>query len=477
MTEAAGSHAADALRWLDAHRWHALALSLPLVVVVHLIAAAVTIRHSNQDPVASDQGAEMWLAATARDDLVPQRTDGVRHPLWSWIARFTYTESQQEFFERGKWLNTLLCIAFLCGLGIVVARWLDPLATANLLLLSSLGILLVRGTYFQPEPCYYILFFLAAVLAWRSLRGGAAVWLHAVFGVVCGLAYLSKPSMAPFLAVFCLAFALRALLTLRAPNSDWSIGRNLVGLAVALGILAVMLVPLAIFSATHFGKPLFNYTKYWMWMDDFMTEAWPFQDRYPGRVQLEQLPPEEAPSPSWYFRRHGIVDAANRLNAGTREVIVRFFFPETKVPLRSIFWRLAGKKWEQPLAHRGVYLLTLGGLCALLIAGSRSHLIENLKQAGNVSCLVFAATLATVYALLYGWYWPIGRGDRFMGSLWIPSVFALVWTGFVLRQRAASGLGDIAYLLTHSIILLSLLAQVAGMLWRFSAGIFLVTRN
>jgi hypothetical protein len=100
-----------------------------MVVAIHLIAAAVTIRHSNQDPVASDQGAEMWLAATARDDLVPQRTDGVRHPLWSWIARVAYTEDKQVFFERGKWLNTLLCVAFLCGLGIAVARWLDPLAT------------------------------------------------------------------------------------------------------------------------------------------------------------------------------------------------------------------------------------------------------------------------------------------------------------------------------------------------------------
>jgi hypothetical protein len=476
MTHEKRSSAASALGWLEAHRWQALAFTLPLVIAIHLIAASVTIRHSNQDPVASDQGAEMWLAATARDDLLPQRTDGVRHPLWSWIARFTYTESKKEFFERGKWLNTLFCIAFLCGLGVVVTRWLEPLATANLLLLSSLGILLVRGTYFQPEPLYYILLFLAAVLAWRILRG-AAQWLYAVFGIVCGLAYLSKPSLAPFLAVFCLATALRAVLTLRSQNSDWSLGRNVAGLAITIGILAMMIVPLAVFSATHFGKPLFNYTQYWMWMDDFMTEAWPFQDKYPGRVQLEQLPPEETPSPWWYFRRHGIAEAANRLSAGTREVVIRFFFPETKVPLRAIFWRLPDKKWEQPLAHRGIYLLMLGGLCVLLIGASRSELIGNLTLPGNVSCLVFAALLAVVYSILYGWYWPIGRGDRFMGSLWIPSVFLLIWAAFVLRHRADSRVGDGAYLLTHIVILFSQLLQAAGMLWRFSAGIYLVTRN
>lgn len=476
MTDRPRSCASSALLWLEAHRWRALAFTLPLVVGIHLIAAAVTIRHSNQDPVASDQGAEMWLAATARDDLVPQRTDGVRHPLWSWIARFFYVEERDAFFERGKWLNTLLCVAFLCGLGLAVTRWLDPLATANLLLLISLGILLVRGTYFQPEPLYYILFFLASVLGWRILRG-APFWMYAFLGIVCGLGYLSKPSLAPFLVVFCLALALRAVLTLRALDSGWSIGWNVAGVSIALGILAVMLVPLATFSAEHFGKPLFNYTKYWMWMDDFMTEAWPFQDKYPGRVQLEQLPREETPSPRWYFRRHGIAEAAKRLNAGTREVLVRFFFPETKLPLGGFFWRPAGKKWEQPLAHRGVYLFLLVGLCAFLIGGSRSQFLESLKGPGEISCAAFAIMLSATYLLLYGWYWPIGRGDRFMGSLWIPFVFLLVWSASVIRARSGGRFGDAAYLATQAVILLSLALQVFGMLWRFSRGIYLVTRN
>ena len=179
MTEQTRSSATSALQWLHMHRWRALVFTLTGVAAVHLIAASVTIRHSNQDPVASDQGAEMWLAATSRADLFPQRTDGVRHPLWSWVARFLYTENEAKFFQRGKWLNTLVCVLFLCGLGVAVTRWLDPLATANLLLLASLGILLVRGTYFQPEPFYYLWFFLAAILGWRILRG-ASLWVYGV---------------------------------------------------------------------------------------------------------------------------------------------------------------------------------------------------------------------------------------------------------------------------------------------------------
>ena len=465
-----------AFEWLQAHRWAALWFTLPIVLAVHLISAAITIRHSNQDPVASDQGAEMWLAATARGDLFPQRTDGVRHPLWSWIARSVYTEDQTAFFVRGKWLNTVLCVIFLAGLGLGVARWLDPLATANLLLLSSLGVLLVRGTYFQPEPLYYILFFLASVLAWRILQG-VPLWLYAAFGILCGLAFLSKPSLLPFLIVFCLAFCLRAFLGRRRGDTEWCIPRNIAGMVLAFAICAVMLLPLAFFSEKYFGAPLFNYTKYWMWMDDFMTEAWPFQDRYPGRVQLEQLPEEEKPSPRLYFKKHGVDDALKRLGSGTWEVFSRFFFPEPKLRWSGIFWRSPEKKWEQPLAHRGVYLILLAALCALLVATSGSAFTQLLKHPGMIAGVFFAVALGVIYLLLYGWYWPIGRGDRFMGSLWIPSVFALTWSAFELRRWAEKPFGDIAYLIVHAVMLISLAWQVVGILWRFSAGIYLVTRN
>ena len=469
-------HVALAFEWFQAHRWAALWITLPIVLAVHLISAGVTIRHSNQDPVASDQGAEMWLAATARDDLLPQRSDGVRHPLWSWIARSVYTEDETSFFARGKWLNTFFCVIFLAGFGLVVARWLDPLATANLLLLSSLGVLLVRGTYFQPEPLYYILFFLAIVLAWRILQGGP-LWLYTVFGLVCGLAFLAKPSLLPFLIVFCLAFCLRAFLALRRGDTEWRVPRNLTGMVLAFAILALMVLPLALFTEKHFGSPLFNYTKYWMWMDDFMTEAWPFQDKYPGRVQLEQLPEEEKPSPALYFKKHGLDDALKRLGSGTWEVFSRFFFPEAKLRWSGFFWRSPEKKWEQPLAHRGIYLILLGGLCALLAVASGSAFRQLLARPGNIVGLCFAAALGISYLLLYGWYWPIGRGDRFMGSLWIPFVFGLTWLAFQLRQRAESRFADIVYLTVHGVILISLAWQVIGILWRFSAGIYLVTRN
>lgn len=457
--------------WLRPAGWSGLAIILPIVLAIHLLAAAVTIRNSNQDSTASDQGAEMWLANLAREDALPQRTDGVRHPLWSWTVRHLYTEDAAAFFTRGKWLNTVICVLFLAGLGVAASRWLDPLALANLLLLASLGILLVRGTYFQPEPIYYIFSFLAIVLGWRLL-GGGALWQWAVFGVICGLAYLSKPSLAPFLMVYCAAFAFRWVLAWKSGERNFWV--NASGLVLALGILAVMLVPLAIFSASHFGKPLFSYTKYWMWMDDFEKEAWPFQDKYPGGRELKTLPPEETPSPGWYFRRHTAGDAFARLAEGMQGVTVRFFFPEPKLKAGNFFWRKDSKKWEQPLSHRGIYLFALAALVIGLAVASRETLRGLVKSPDAWARADFALMLAGIYIGLYGWYWPIGKGDRFMGSLWIPCVFLLVWLAWSLRERLWHGR---VYLAVNAAVLVSVLLQVAAMFWKFQHGIFLVTKN
>lgn len=462
--------------WLRPGRWWTLGIILPAVLVIHLVAAAFTIRHSNQDMTASDQGAEMWLAATSRPDAFPQRTDGVRHPLWSWLARHVFVEDQGQFFERGKWLNTAIVIAFLCAMGAAASRWLDPLATANLLLLCSLGILLVRGTYFQPEPIYYLSFFLVLICAWKILRG--APWgIYPILGFLCGVAFLAKPSLMPFLLVFFAALALRILLTRIAGDREWKISRAVSGAAVACLMLAALAAPLGFFSQKHFGRPFFNYPKYWMWMDDFQTEAWPWQKKYPGRIQLETLSREEFPSVRWYFQRHDFGDAARRLWDGGRQVKTRFFFPESKRSSRAFFWKPGAKKWEQPLAHRGIYLITLAALCVGLSVLCGMSVLRYLRRPGNLACVFLAAGTAAAYVLLYGWYWPIGRGDRFMGSLWMPAVFLLVWLAFILRETAATRAGKGIYLGVHAAILASILLQTASLFWLFHQGIFLTTRN
>jgi len=369
-----------------------------------------------------------------------------------------------------------LCLVFLAVLGVAVARWLDPLATVNLLLLCSFGILLVRGAYFQPEPLYYMFFLCAGVMACRLLRGGT--WRHyAVLGVAGALAFLAKPSVLPFVLTFAVAFAVRVVLTLVRRSGDWPLAKNLGGVALAAGIFAVMIFPLGRYSAEVYGRPFFSYTKYWMWMDDFKTEAFPFSASHADRESLAKLTPEETPSLAWYLKRHSAQDAVKREAGCTGEVIWRFFFPEPKQAWRGFFWRMGQKKWQQPLTHRGVYVIGLAALCAGLAWPLRKVVLARVGETGNLVCVGFVLVTVAFYTALYGWYYPIGHGDRFMGSLWMPAVFLLCWLAFSLRRLSARKVADAAYLVVHALVLVMLLVQVANVFWRFSIGWYLETRN
>lgn len=469
--------ASAVLQWLEARRWRVLAVTLPLILLLHLVFATITIRRSNLDWRPSDQLAENYLAAAARNDPLPARSDGVRNPLWSWTVGHLYHEEREvTFFTRGKWLNTTFCLIFLAALGIGVARWLDPLATVNLLLLASLGIFLVRGVYFQPEPLFYIFFFLSGLLAFRILRG-AKWWHFAAFGVVSGLAFLAKASQLPFLLAFGGAFAVRLALTLWLRERTWKPMVNLLGAAVAGAIFIVMIVPLALYTNEHYGKPLFNYPKLWMWMDDFESEAYPFQVAHPGKWELEKIPPQELPGAAWYFRRHTLADAFQRASLGACETVVRFFLPEEKLRGQAFFWRWSPRHWRQPLAHRGVYLVLLFALCAVLVWPIRREIGRRLREPGLVACALLVLMSACLYVGLYGWYYPVGKGDRFMGSLWVPAVFLLCWAAFCLRRVDGPRWRDAAYLGVHGLVLLSLMLQAGCIAWLFSQGHFLSTRN
>jgi len=314
------------------------------------------------------------------------------------------------------------------------------------------------------------------LLALRILRG-ARGWHFAAFGVTCGIAYLAKPSLLPFLLAFGAAFALRLIFALVRKDASWRPLPNLGGIAVTCGIFAVMLIPLALYTTEFYGKPLFNYTKYWMWMDDFRSEAYAFAVRNPGWMELEKLRPEEIPGPAWYFRRHTVREAFQRGAHGASEVAERFFFPESKLVWRAFFWRLPVGHWRQPLSHRGVYLLGFAALCLILAWPVRRTLLPRLAQPDALCCAALILMTGCLYTGLYGWYYPVGKGDRFMGSLWVPAVFLAVWAAFTLRRLGGSKRGNAVYLGVHGLTLFSLLLQIACVTWLFSQGYFLATQN
>ncbi|MCB1237885.1 MAG: hypothetical protein KDM91_22660, partial [Verrucomicrobiae bacterium] len=240
----------------DAWGWVGLGAFLSVFVWLWFYLGTHLIYQSNQDRLNWDQQHNIAMAFKALDRekqplqpgetvtealwrSFPHYTDGVVNPLWPWVAARFATEDHEAFFRRGKWFNLIVTMVFLVALGVVTARAFSLPSAIAVLLLAGLGGMLPRAPYFQPEPIYYILLFLAWAAALSLLRKNH-LWLYGLIGGLLGLAYLAKTSVQPFLLVFFGVTLLRTLVAWwtgrrkadRGDSDGWSVPNQFIGLAV-----------------------------------------------------------------------------------------------------------------------------------------------------------------------------------------------------------------------------------------------------
>ncbi len=387
---------------------------------------------------------------------LPHRTDGVVAPLWPWVAARLSSPSQpyretevvpqdEVLFAKGKWANVGVVMAFLGALGLVMARSFRPAATAAVLLLGGLGALVPRAVYFQPEPLYYVFFFLTWVCAVKLLFKND-IWMHAVLGLLGGLAYLAKTSVEPLLLGWLAVSGLRFVregLRRGDPMEEraWNGRQHFIGLIVFAFAWLAVVAPRYVAAEERWGDARFSYPSAWMWMDDFQ-EGFNWMGKHPNRAALEAIPPEERPSAARYLKTHTAAQAQERLLQGTSEKVGHFLAPKPVKPKKD--GSFGG--WKVILEQRGLYLGGLGvvALGAALLVWSRRRAVDRVGlelPSGSWAVVLFTGGSALGYGLLYGWYDPIGRGDRFMLSLYLPLVFCLVWASerlmdLALRRRA-----------------------------------------
>lgn len=454
------------------------ALCTTLILVVCYFLAGHLIRQTNQnlgpvpDPVTGkvrgdqDQKHNINQALLARDfmnpreDLslmenvtrwLPHRTDGVVAPLWPWVAARLTTpghqyreaevmEADKELFVKGKWANVAFVLVFLWALGLVLARNFRPAAAVTVLMLGGLGALLPRAVYFQPETLYYILFFFTWVCAVKLLLRND-VWLHALFGLMGGLAYLAKTSVEPLILGWLVVSGLRWLLTLRKKDDhmaelDWNGRKHFIGLLVFAFAWLAVTAPRYMASHERWGDPRFTYPAAWMWMDDFET-GYAWMAKHPDKAALETIPDAEKPSLRNYLKTHEAAAVQARLKDGTTAKVTGWLAPKpVKVKKDGTF-----PGWKILLEKRGWYLAGVGvvTLAAGVLVWSRRKAVDRVGMklpAGSWAPVLFTAGSVVGYSLLYGWYDSIGRGERFMLSLYLPLVFCLIW--------AAEGLMNLA---------------------------------
>lgn len=452
-------------------RWLVFAQLLVIFLIAYVKIGGLLIaqtNHTEKDMFGGDQMHNMRIATWTKPDLnpdfkqgfteaftnfFPHRTDGVVQPLWPWVAAwFTHpghaiTEadmisrkaSPEDFalFNRGRWFNVFLTATFLVFLGIAACRLFTFPAACNLILLGGFGALLPRAAYFQPEPLYFIFFFLTWVACLCALKRNS-LWIYGLIGVLSGAAYMAKSSVHPLLMVFIAASTLRGVWEMVTPRrktelhetSSWLWRNHLVGL-VMLGLTHFMTIgPRLTESYEKFGDMFHSYPSYWMWMDRFTPDCFDWMVKYHSKETLATLTPDTKPSLRNYLRTHSSEEVKERLLSGTKAKLLEFFLPkQTKRTAKTD----QQKPWRGVFEWRGWYLAWLAGGFVLLLAAlpfalpKPEHPGQQILKPGASVTVLFVLGAFAGFSLAYGWYTPIGRGERFMMSLYLPLVFTLIW--------------------------------------------------
>ncbi len=401
----------------------------------HNIVMSLRGLEREQQPIGQGESvtAALWRS-------FPHYTDGVVNPLWPWVASRFASEDHEVFFQRGKWFNLTMTAVFLVLLGLVAARAFSIPSAMALLLAVGFGAVLPRAPYFQPEPLYYLLFFLAWVCALSLLRRNS-LWMYGMLGFLLGLAYLAKTSIQPFVLVFFGVTTLRMLAEwwrLRkrpavssAEDERWSLANHFIGLAVMAMTFLGAAGPRLSYANEAFGSPFHSYPGYWMWMDDFQQGA-DFMHRYPNAKAFEQLPAAEKPSAMNYLRTHSREEVIERMRHGVTKKLGEFLSPGE--------WRKSGREL---LPFRGWILAVFYGMLAVMTvfrikalqARDRENWIWPLAPESGRWMLLFAVGVFAVSAAAFGFYEPIGKGDRFLLALYLPMAVTPLWIAERFRRQ------------------------------------------
>ncbi len=447
-------------------RWAALILLLGLLAAAYLeIGTRVLIQtnYTDKDILSGDQKNNIQLTLRTLPDLTldftkgvsgpikewfPHRTDGVVNPLWPWIAAWladkNHTPSgdsevspaDRELFHRGRQFHLLWTLIATVLLGLAAGKSFSVPAALNVALLVGFGALLPRSAFFQPEPMFYA-FFLATWVACLLALDRNTLWMHAVIGGLGGIAYLAKGSVQPLLMVYIAISTLRwawGSLIRRPSISSWQRHSHWLGLLVMALLFVLTAGPRLVYSARQFGDPFHSFPSYWMWFDNF-EDGYAWMAKHNSKATLSTVPKSDLPSLKNYIATHPPEQIQDRLLSGTQEKLTEFFFPKTT--LRGT--RLP-KPWKGVLEWRGWYLLSLLGiLCGLvtalkLVAPAPLHAAQRLHPEYFCKSL-FVIGAFVGYSLAYGFYTPIGRGERFMLSLYAPLVLSIIWASESVVRR------------------------------------------
>ncbi len=455
--------------------WLVYLAAVALLAPAYFTIGDALARQINQDVGASDQLANIWLARDAAGDWYPHRSSYIQ-PLWPWLSGWVAHADDNVYFFQGKRLNLALGFGLMLVLFVVGASALAPVPGYVLGLLGGMGVLLQRAHYFHPEPLLYGLF--AASFVLMAVTFFRNRWFfYAGWGICFGLAYLAKASVSLLLMAYLGATVVLVLarsgllpgwLSARGNLGTWTFGRHAAGTLLGVLLAGAVMAPNLVFKYGVHDDPFFSPAKYWMWCDDWDTEAYPLYERLWSAQSRAGFPPGELPTAGNYLRKHGWLHAAQRLGSGLHVIGERFLVPTRKVPT-ALFWMTQkgdprrdepSSVWRYTLPARGLYLILLTAMVGFLwFDRSRRGGLPLFRHPGALAATAFIVAALLSYWLAFGWYAVIGKGERFSLMLYLPLLIALLAAGWSLA-RSGDRRAVVVYAATVSLVLVHAILQI-----------------
>jgi hypothetical protein len=314
--------------------------------------------------------------------------------------------SNAEFLARAQSFNINLSILLLGLFFLVLHRFFASFYSVALLVVAAFGVFIYRAETVEAEPLYYFLGFCAFILLLRMLIA-PRWWLAVLAGAATALAYLTKASMLPTIAIWSVVFAAQAVWECRTRVRLREIGWRFGHLLLVLGTFVAVVFPYERTNKQLYGHYFFNVNSaYYMWCDSW-PEAVAFTSAYRDNPDF---PSDQLPSPAKYWREHSAAQIAGRFLHGfktfaTRSAKLAGYYKFALFFLLSATV-LAARRWAQA--------------CGLI----------KRELFGVSFCFVFFFC----YLLLYAWYDAVVTDSRFLLSLFLPFLFVV--SKFVL------GLGE-----------------------------------
>ncbi|MCO6435763.1 MAG: tetratricopeptide repeat protein [Phycisphaerae bacterium] len=401
-------------------------------------AAFLQRQRLNLSPTAGGQFPYLAYAkGIAEEGITDYFGDRNRMPLIPALTAMAYDTDLTVFFRRATAISILISAVLLLAIGAVAYATLPPAAATLFGLLTAVTIFLPKASFVQAELAFYTLFFGTWLVFCRLLLRPKLGWA-VVGGVLLALAYLTKSSAAPLWIALVVTLVLRAVVrhfhstsassptregdktqardTDARNTSRHSLFRRpsrfqsfLAALVVKFTFL-LLTSPYLFANYTHFGQVFYNVNStFFMWCDNW-TEAEQFARAYEINEHYPEASSDRIPGPLNYWRTHTFGQMVHRLAYG----------------LQTLGAMALHSAWLK-------YLLVLA--LAAVVLGFRSPGRVRAWLARYAFPAVFTGVMLAGYLFAYAWYVPVAYGDRFLLSLVLPVVFALLWLATSLSAK------------------------------------------